>query len=80
MLNINRLSMASYGFSPPTRIFEAAAAGACIVTDAWEGIDMFLQPGREILIVNDGLEVAKVLDSLDQERAREIGEAASGAF
>ena len=76
VLNVNRLSMASYGFSPPTRIFEAAAAGACIVTDAWEGIDMFLQPGREILIVNDGLEVAKVLDSLDQERAREIGDAA----
>jgi spore maturation protein CgeB len=76
VLNINRLSMATYGFSPPTRIFEAAAAGACIVTDAWEGIDMFLQPGREILIVNDGREVANVLDSLDQERARQIGDAA----
>ena len=76
VLNINRLSMASYGFSPPTRIFEAAAAGACIVTDAWEGIDVFLQPGREILIVNDGSEVVKVLDTLDQERARQIGDAA----
>jgi spore maturation protein CgeB len=27
VLNINRQSMASYGYSPPTRIFEAAGAG-----------------------------------------------------
>lgn len=76
VLNINRLSMASYGFSPPTRIFEAAAAGACLVTDAWEGIAMFLQPGREILIVDNGAQVAEILKTLDPQRAREIGDAA----
>src|SRR6185437_10071929 len=27
-LNVNRDSMAKYGFSPPTRVFEAAGAGA----------------------------------------------------
>ena len=41
-LNVNRDSMARYGFSPPTRVFEAAGAGACLITDAWEGIDQFL--------------------------------------
>ena len=39
VLNVSRESMARYGFSPATRVFEAAGAGACIVTDAWEGID-----------------------------------------
>jgi spore maturation protein CgeB len=32
ILNINRASMARYGFSPPTRIFKAAGAGACLIT------------------------------------------------
>ena len=32
-LNVNRESMARYGFSPPTRVFEAVGAGACLITD-----------------------------------------------
>ena len=54
VLNINRDSMAAYGFSPPTRVFEAAGAGACLITDAWEGIEQFLEPGREVLVAHDG--------------------------
>jgi spore maturation protein CgeB len=38
VLNINRDSMARFGWSPPTRVFEAAGAGACLVVDRWEGI------------------------------------------
>ncbi len=34
VLNVARDSMASVGFSPATRVFEAAGAGACIITDA----------------------------------------------
>ncbi|MBV9612615.1 MAG: glycosyltransferase, partial [Acidobacteriaceae bacterium] len=52
VLNISRESMARYGFSPATRVFEAAGAGACLITDAWEGIDAFLEPGREVLIAH----------------------------
>ena len=52
VLNISRESMARYGFSPATRVFEAAGAGACIVTDAWEGIELFLEPGREVLVAD----------------------------
>jgi spore maturation protein CgeB len=76
VLNINRASMATYGFSPPTRVFEAAGAGACLITDAWEGIDQFLEPGREILVARDGEEVAAHLAGLDAARARAIGAAA----
>jgi spore maturation protein CgeB len=77
VLNINRESMARYGASPPTRIFEAAGAAACIITDAWEGIDQFLQPGAEILVAADGAEVAAHVASLDEPAARKMGEAAS---
>ena len=45
VLNVARDSMAAIGFSPATRVFEAAGAAACIITDAWEGIELFLEPG-----------------------------------
>jgi spore maturation protein CgeB len=76
VLNINRGSMARYGFSPPTRVFEAAGAGACLITDEWEGIELFLEPGREVLTAKDGDAVAEHLHGLTPERAREIGQAA----
>jgi spore maturation protein CgeB len=74
-LNVNRDSMARYGFSPPTRVFEAAGAGACIITDKWVGIDEFLEPDTEILVAADGEEVAAHLDGLTEERSRAIAAA-----
>ncbi|WP_407122079.1 glycosyltransferase [Bradyrhizobium sp. STM 3561] len=71
-LNVNRDSMARYGFSPPTRVFEAIGAGACLITDQWAGIDHFLEPGREVLVAADGAEVAEHLAALDPEQARSI--------
>jgi spore maturation protein CgeB len=76
VLNIARDSMAEIGFSPATRVFEAAGAGACLISDAWEGIELFLSPGEEVLLARDGLDVADHLESLTQDRAREIGQAA----
>jgi spore maturation protein CgeB len=75
VLNINRDSMASYGFSPPTRIFEAAGAAACLISDAWPGIELFLEPGREILLADSGAEVAAILSRLTREEAKQIGQA-----
>ena len=75
-LNVARDSMAAVGFSPATRVFEAAGAGACLITDAWEGIELFLEPGTEVLVARDGADVADHLASLTPERARRIGEAA----
>jgi spore maturation protein CgeB len=76
ILNINRESMARIGFSPPTRVFEAAGAGACLITDAWLGLDEFLEPGYEVLVAQNGEEVAELVTTLSAKRAREIGAAA----
>jgi spore maturation protein CgeB len=76
VLNINRASMARYGFSPPTRVFEAAGAAACLITDAWVGIELFLEPGQEVLVAQDGAEVIEHLRDLSPQRARAIGQAA----
>lgn len=76
VLNISRESMASNGFSPATRVFEAAGAGACIITDYWEGISLFLEPGKEVLVARSGMEVAEIIRKLSPDKAREIGRAA----
>jgi spore maturation protein CgeB len=76
VLNVSRESMARYGFSPATRVFEAAGAAACLITDAWEGLDTFFAPGEEVLVARDGDEVAQHVRALDAARARAIGQAA----
>ena len=76
VLNISRDSMAAMGYSPATRVFEAAGAGACLVTDAWIGVELFFQPDVEVLVARDGRDVAEHLRALTPERARAIGEAA----
>jgi spore maturation protein CgeB len=75
VLNIARDSMASVGFSPATRVFEACGAGACLITDDWVGLDMFLKDGEEVLVARDGADVAAHLEALTPERAHAIGAA-----
>jgi spore maturation protein CgeB len=79
VLNVNRASMARFGFSPPTRVFEAAGAGACLITDRWPGIEAFLEPDNEILVADDGAAVVELLQALQPERARALGDAARHA-
>ena len=74
VLNVNRESMAGIGFSPPTRIFEAAGAGACVITDAWQGIDQFFKPGNEILVAACAEEIVKYLRRVSTREAVDIGE------
>ena len=76
VLNVARDSMANVGFSPATRVFEAAGAAACLITDAWEGIELFLTPDSEVLVARDGQDVAEHVRGLTPERARAIGAAA----
>ncbi|TFW14203.1 hypothetical protein EGY25_03090 [Brevundimonas intermedia] len=76
VLNVARDSMAEVGFSPATRVFEATGAGACLITDHWEGVEQFLTPDVEVLVARDGQDVAAHLASLTPERARTIGQAA----
>jgi len=76
VLNVHRDAMVANGWSPATRMFEAAGAGACQITDAWEGIEDFFEPGEEILVARDGSDVEGVVRRLAQNDARRIGRAA----
>lgn len=73
VLNINRDSMAQTGFSPPTRVFEAAGAGACLITDAWTGIETFFAPGSEILIASSAEDIVALLRNTTAQQASQIG-------
>lgn len=76
VLNVARDTMAEVGFSPATRVFEAAGAGACLITDAWTGLELFLRDGEEVLVARDGADVEAHLAALTPARARAIGSAA----
>lgn len=76
VLNVNRDSMVRFGWSPPTRVFEAAGAGACLITDAWEGIEMFLEPGSEVLVADSPEQVNDYLRTIGPVQSRQIGERA----
>jgi spore maturation protein CgeB len=73
MLNVSREGMARYGFSPPARLFESAGAGACLITDEWKGIELFFEPGTEVLIARNGAEVAEHLQRLTRDKTEAIG-------
>ena len=73
VLNINRDSMAGVGFSPPTRVFEAAGAGACLITDRWAGIETFFAPEKEILVAGSAEEIVHYLRTVSAHMARQIG-------
>ena len=52
-LNVTRADMVAAGYSPSVRLFEAAACGTPIISDAWPGLDELFEPDREILIAHD---------------------------
>lgn len=60
-LNVTRGAMASFGFCPSGRLFEAAACGAPLISDAWEGLDRFFTPGEELLVARDADDVVAAL-------------------
>ena len=75
VMNINRSSMANTGFSPPTRVFEVAGAGACLLCDDWPGIDDCFEPDKEILVIKTAEDVAEALERHDNAARRRIGAA-----
>jgi spore maturation protein CgeB len=76
VLVVTRPDLAQLGWSPPTRLFEAAGAAACLITDDWPGIEDFLEPEVEVLVARGAAEVVQHLLELTPERARAIGSAA----
>ena len=69
-LNVTRRDMAQMGWCPSGRLFEAAACGVPILSDGWEGLDHFFEPGREILTAGTTEEALAALDLSDAELAR----------
>jgi spore maturation protein CgeB len=75
VMNINRSSMANVGFSPPTRIFEAAGCGACLLCDEWPGIGECFTPGNEILVIRSAEDVVDALERYGSGERKRIGDA-----
>ena len=75
VLNINRASMAEFGFSPPTRVFEVAGAAACMICDDWPGLRDCFEPGTEILVAGTADAVARAVREHNAADRRAIGEA-----
>jgi spore maturation protein CgeB len=74
-LNVTRQAMADNGYCPSGRLFEAAACGAAIISDEWEGLNTFFEPCVEILIAREAQDVISALQRSPAELAR-IGQAA----
>jgi spore maturation protein CgeB len=69
-LNVTRADMAAMGWCPSGRLFEAAACGAPILSDSWDGLDRFFRPGEEILLASTPEEALAALDLTDAELGR----------
>src|SRR6185436_5506261 len=68
-LNVTRADMVRAGWSPSVRLFEAAACGVPIITDAWEGLSTLFTPGEEILLASTTDDVMGYLRDIgDEER------------
>jgi spore maturation protein CgeB len=68
-LNVTRAAMADFGYCPSGRLFEAAACGTPILSDTWEGLEHFFEPGREILVARSTDEALAALDLPDADLA-----------
>jgi spore maturation protein CgeB len=66
-LNVTRAAMADMGWCPSARLFEAASCGCPLLSDRWEGLDAFFEPGREILVADGTEDAMAVLDLSDGE-------------
>lgn len=75
-LNVTRRDMIKAGYSPSVRLFEAAACGVPIISDYWDGIESFFEPGEEILIAQNSDEVLDYFKNIDADTRRKIGERA----
>ena len=71
-LNVTRASMAAMGYCPSGRLFEAAACGTAVLSDWWAGLDLFFQPGEEILISTSTGDAVSAI-SKDPALLRRIG-------
>jgi spore maturation protein CgeB len=75
-LNLTRADMVAAGHAPSVRLFEAAACGVPVISDAWPGIEHFFRPGREILLAESAGDVLDIITGLPRSEADAIAAAA----
>ena len=69
-MNVTRRAMKTMGYCPSGRLFEAAACGAPLLSDGWEGLDLFFEPGSEIIVARDSNEATAALGLGEAELGR----------
>lgn len=69
-LNVTRRDMAAMGWCPSGRLFEAAACGTALISDAWDGLDSFYEPGSEIIVAETTEDTLAALSLPAAETAR----------
>ncbi len=69
-LNITRADMIAAGYSPSIRLFEAAACGAPIISDVWDGLDTLFTPDEEIVLARQSEDVLTALTMDEPARLR----------
>jgi len=69
-LNITRRAMKEMGYCPSGRLFEAAACGTPILSDRWDGLELFFEPEREVLVARNTDDAVSAMDLADEELAR----------
>jgi spore maturation protein CgeB len=72
-LNVTRADMIRAGYSPSVRLFEAAACGAPVISDEWDGLEAFFTPGTEILTARTADDVLHILRSTSEPARAAIG-------
>jgi spore maturation protein CgeB len=72
-LNVTRADMVAAGYSPSVRLFEAAACATPIISDAWEGLEEILTPGKEILIARTAQDTLRYLREIPDDERLEMG-------
>ena len=68
--------MASMGYCPSGRLFEAAACGTPIVSDPWPGLDAVFAPGHEIVVADRTEDVVALLAQCSEPRRLQVAAAA----
>ena len=74
-LNVTRADMVQAGWSPSVRLFEAAACGAPLISDVWQGLDSLFTPGAEIVLA-DGPDAVLLALNMPEPARRAIADAA----
>ena len=75
-LNVTRDDMVRAGWSPSVRLFEAGACACPVISDPWDGLDALFQPGRDIVLAQEGAQVLAVLGDRSQAKREAMAEAA----